>query len=72
MYQNTFSYTESRIQELRSSSAQPAGSPVSFGEDVRQQAAEALISLGNWIKPRSASKRSQGAGFGIRRAGLAS
>lgn len=72
MYQNIYNFTVSRMEELRSSSAQPAARPATFGEQVRQDAANTLIGLGNWIKPRSVqSQRSQNA-VSLRRAGLAS
>jgi hypothetical protein len=69
MYQNTFVYAESRMQDLRTNSAKPAGTPASFSELVRQEAADALIGLGNWIKPHS--ERSQSAAMGVRQAGFA-
>lgn len=71
MYQNIYSFTESRMQELRKSSAQPAGALAPIGEEIRQEAANALINLGNWIKPRSQGEASQSP-VGLRRAGFAS
>lgn len=70
MYQNTFSYTETRIQELQSNSAQPAAIAATFGQQFRQDAASALIGLGNWIKPRS--KNAAQSPLSIRHAGFAS
>jgi hypothetical protein len=57
MYQNTYSYVETRGQELRQNSDYRVakGRQVSFefGAQVRQGAGEALISLGSWIKSGS-------------------
>jgi hypothetical protein len=71
MYQNIYSYTESRMQELRQASAQPQAQPASLGDQLRQDAAAALIGLGNWIKPRSKSAAIQRP-LSLRRQGLAS
>jgi hypothetical protein len=60
MYQNTYSYVETRGQELRQNGDYRAakGRQVNFdlGSVVRQGAGEALISLGSWIKSGSQNR----------------
>jgi hypothetical protein len=72
MYQNIYSYTESRMQELRKASAQPQATPASLSEQLRHDAATALIGLGNWIKPQAKTPAGNQSPVGLRRAGLAS
>ncbi|MEX1071373.1 MAG: hypothetical protein WEC37_02000 [Anaerolineales bacterium] len=60
MYQNTFNYVQSRVQELRyDSNPNPhyreLAASGALGEQVRQGAGEVLIALGTWIKPRKAA-----------------
>lgn len=54
MYQSSFNYAESRVQELRLA-ANPhyrdLDTSSHLGNQMRQGAGEALIALGNWIKP---------------------
>lgn len=72
MYQNIYSYTESRMQELRNASAEPQAAPASLSEQLRHDAAAALIGLGNWIKPQAKSAAGAKSHASLRRAGLAS
>jgi hypothetical protein len=72
MYQNIYSYTESRMQELRNASAEPQATPASLSEQLRHDAAAALIGLGNWIKPQAKSAAGAQSHTSLRRAGLAS
>jgi hypothetical protein len=57
MYQNSFTYVETRVQELRRNSEYRSsiGRQVTFdlGTQFRQGAGEALIALGSWIKSGS-------------------
>ncbi|MEX1071537.1 MAG: hypothetical protein WEC37_02830 [Anaerolineales bacterium] len=54
MYQNTYNYVESRVQELRRHSELRAAYSRQITSDLgtqfRQGAGEALIALGSWIK----------------------
>ncbi len=57
MYQNSFTYVETRVQELRRNSEYRSsiGRQVTsdLGTQFRQGAGEALIALGSWIKSGS-------------------
>lgn len=57
MYQNTYNYVESRVEELRRNGDPQAAydrqAIFDLGAQFRQGAGEALINLGNWIKSGS-------------------
>lgn len=70
MYQDVYNHVETRMQELRRGSTQPQAQSASLADQLRQDAASALISLGNWIKPRAKAKAGR-TSVSLRRAGLA-